>query len=225
MAARDATASDAAAGSSRLLVGATDPALRLGRPDDARWFAFLADVLQSEACHALAESPALVQAVAAMLGVDPFVDAPRVDLHAARHAARHAAPHVEAHVGTVCRIVSPGDPMLSTPPHQDAAYVNDAAQVWTAWIPLVPCPRELGPLAVWAGSHRGGLREHGPVAPGGTDAGKAIVPDDVVWTTGDLELGDVVFFSSLTVHRALDNVTADRLRVSIDYRYRAPHNA
>jgi ectoine hydroxylase-related dioxygenase (phytanoyl-CoA dioxygenase family) len=46
------------------------------------------------------------------------------------------------------------------------------------------------------------------------------VPDDATWAASDLEAGDVVLFSALTVHCALDNTTADRLRVSVDYRYR-----
>ncbi|HEX3759249.1 MAG TPA: phytanoyl-CoA dioxygenase family protein, partial [Kofleriaceae bacterium] len=104
-------------------------------------------------------------------------------------------------------------------PHQDAAYLQDAAAVWTAWLALGPCPRSLGPLAVWPGSHRLGLRAHAPVIAGGGVVG-IDVPDDVAWAASDLEAGDVVLFSALTVHRALDNVTADRLRVSVDYRYR-----
>jgi len=31
----------------------------------------------------------------------------------------------------------------------------------------------------------------------------------------------VIFFHGLTVHRALDNATPDRLRISVDYRYQA----
>jgi ectoine hydroxylase-related dioxygenase (phytanoyl-CoA dioxygenase family) len=46
------------------------------------------------------------------------------------------------------------------------------------------------------------------------------VPENVAWATSDLAAGDVVLFSALTVHRALDNVTSDRLRVSVDFRYR-----
>lgn len=179
-----------------LLMGATDPALRFGRWDDTRWFGFLGEVLASEAYRSIAEEPVLVEILRDLLGAEP-----------------------ELHVGDVCRLVSPGDPALTTPPHQDAAYLKDADQVWTAWLALVPCPRELGPLAIWAGSHRRGLRLHAAVQAGGGVVGTR-VPEDVVWSTGDLALGDVVLFSALTVHRALDNVTADRLRVSVDYRYR-----
>lgn len=178
------------------LAGTTDPALRFGRWDDTRWVGFLGEILGTAACRSVAEQPALVEIVADIIGAEP-----------------------EVHAGDVCRLVSPGDPALTTPPHQDAAYLKDAEHVWTAWMALVPCPRELGPLAIWAGSNHGGLRAHAAVEAGGGVVGTT-VPDDVVWCTNDLALGDVVLFSALTVHRALDNVTADRLRVSVDYRYR-----
>lgn len=184
------------AASGEPLAGATNPALRFGRWDDTRWFGFLGEILPSDAYRAIASTPALVEVLCDVLGAEP-----------------------ELHVGDVCRLVSPGDPALTTPPHQDAAYLKDAERVWTAWLALVPCPREVGPLAIWAGSNHGGLRAHAAVEAGGGVVGTT-VPDDVVWSTGDLAIGDVVLFSSLTVHRALDNVTADRLRVSVDYRYR-----
>lgn len=176
--------------------GATDPALGLGRWDDARWLGFLGEVLPAAPYRALAAAPELLGVLRDVLGAEP-----------------------EPHVGDVCRLVSPGAPELTTPPHQDAAYLADAARVWTAWFALGPCPRPLGPIAVWPGSHRLGLRAHAPVVAGGGVVGTA-VPDEVAWAAGDLAAGDVVLFSALTVHCALDNVTADRLRVSVDYRYR-----
>ena len=50
--------------------------------------------------------------------------------------------------------------------------------------------------------------------------GTTTVAADAPWCSLDLELGDVIVFSALTVHCALPNVTADQLRVSVDYRYR-----
>lgn len=179
-----------------LVDGASDPAHRLGRWDDQRWTAFLAEVLASAPYQALAAAPEILDVIRVLVGDEP-----------------------QLHVGDVCRLVSPGAVDLTTPPHQDAAYLKDAAGVWTAWLALGPCPRELGPLALLPGSHTGGLRPHAPVITGdgvvGTD-----IPDDAVWHAGDLAAGDVLFFSSLTVHRALPNITADQLRVSVDYRYR-----
>ena len=179
------------------LRGATsDPSLRLGRWDDARWIEFLGEILPSEPYRALAAAPEILGVMRVVLDGEP-----------------------QSHVGDVCRLVSPSAPELTTPPHQDAAYLKDAAAVWTAWLSLGPCPRQLGPIAVWPGSHRLGLRAHAPVPVGGGVVGTD-VPDDAPWAASDLEAGDVVLFSALTVHCALDNVTADRLRVSVDYRYR-----
>lgn len=178
--------------------GRTDPALRLGRWDDARWVAFLAEVLQSAPYRALATAPPLLAVLRTLLGGPPL-----------------------PHAGDVCRLVSPGCPEVTTPPHQDAAYLAGADGVWTAWLPLGPCPRELGPLALWPGSHLEGLRPHAPVERAGAVVGTS-VPADAPWRASDLEDGDVLFFSALTVHRALPNRTADRLRVSVDFRYRRP---
>ena len=175
--------------------GRTDPALRLGRWDDPRWIEFLREVLSSDAYRALATAAELLAALRHVVG-----DAPAL------------------HVGDVCRLVSPGAIELTTPPHQDAAYITGADTMWTAWFGLGPCPRELGPLAVWRGSHHAGLRPHAPITPGGSVIGTD-VPDDVVWDAADLGDGDVILFSAFTIHRALPNVTADRLRVSVDYRY------
>jgi ectoine hydroxylase-related dioxygenase (phytanoyl-CoA dioxygenase family) len=179
-----------------LVDGTSDPSLRLGRWDDQRWTAFLAEVLASEPYQALAAAPEILAVIRVLVGDDP-----------------------QLHVGDVCRLVSPGAVDLTTPPHQDAAYLKDAARVWTAWLALGACPRALGPLALLPGSHTSGLRPHAPVTTGDGVVGTA-VPDDVVWRAGDLAAGDVLFFSALTVHRALPNVTADQLRVSVDYRYR-----
>jgi ectoine hydroxylase-related dioxygenase (phytanoyl-CoA dioxygenase family) len=176
--------------------GRSDPALRLGRWDDARWIEFLAEVAASAAYRALSAAPEILDVVRLLVGGEPRL-----------------------HVGDVCRLVSPGALDLTTPPHQDAAYLAQSDGVWTAWLPVEPCPRSLGPLAILPGSHTRGLLAHAPVIRGGPLVGLDI-PDDAPWRASDLETGDVIFFSSLTVHKALPNVTPDRLRVSIDYRYR-----
>jgi phytanoyl-CoA dioxygenase PhyH len=176
--------------------GRSDPALRLGSWDDARWIAFLGEVVASAAYRSLAAAPEILELVQLLVGGEPRL-----------------------HVGDVCRLVSPGALDLTTPPHQDAAYLADAEGVWTAWLPLEPCPRALGPLAILPGSHAGGLIPHAPVTRGGPLVGLDF-PDAAPWRSSDLVLGDVIFFSSLTVHKALPNVTPDQLRVSVDYRYR-----
>jgi len=174
--------------------GRTDPSLRLGGWDDPRGIAFHRELAPTKEYRALAAAPEILDAVRHILQAEP-----------------------RFYAGDVCRLVSPGAVDLTTPPHQDVAYLPDASDAWTAWIPLGPCPRALGPLALLAGSHTGGMRPHAPLAPGG---GGIAVPEPAPWCSLDLEAGDVIAFSALTVHRALPNVTADRLRVSVTYRYR-----
>ncbi|HYB98509.1 MAG TPA: phytanoyl-CoA dioxygenase family protein [Candidatus Limnocylindrales bacterium] len=169
--------------------GRTDPSLRLGAYDDPRFIAFLQEIMGTKAYGGLQASPSIRTTLQTILDDDPVPN-----------------------VGDLCRLVSPGAVDLTTPPHQDAAYVRSSERMWTAWMPLTRCPLPLGPLAVLPGSHRNGLCEH--ASDGVT------VDDDAEWATGDLEPGDVIFFSSTTIHRALPNLTADRLRISVDYRYR-----
>jgi hypothetical protein len=40
----------------------------------------------------------------------------------------------------------------------------------------------------------------------------------LTWRAGNFQLGDVIIFHSLTVHRSLPNAS-DRLRISVDYRF------
>jgi len=105
---------------------------------------------------------------------------------------------------------------MATQPHQDGHYVRMIADFWTAWVPLGDCPRPLGPLALLAGSHHGGLREH---SGEGIVVGGVTVPDDAVWSTIDFRSGDVVLFRPHTVHCSLPNQSGDRLRLSADFRY------
>jgi len=115
--------------------------------------------------------------------------------------------------GDVCRLFSPAASDLTTPPHQDRFYVPESGRLWTVWVPLGDCPLELGGLAVLPCSHRLGLLPHGGERQG------VEIPEDRVWATGSYRCGDVVMFSSLTLHRACENATRDRLRISADFRY------
>ncbi len=118
--------------------------------------------------------------------------------------------------GDVCRVVPPGRPDLTTMPHQDHFYVGGDAPLWTAWIPLGDCPPELGGLVVLPGSHRAGLVPHANEPSGRRGAD---VAPDVIWAGGDYRCGDVLLFHGLTLHRALENLTPARLRLSADFRY------
>jgi hypothetical protein len=116
-----------------------------------------------------------------------------------------------------CRLVSP-HPELAARPHQDAHYVRTLGDFVTVWVPLGDCPTRLGPLAVWPGSHRRGLRPHHGVGivDGGVD-----MDDDTaaVWHTADFAIGDALVLTRHVIHRALPNVSDHTLRLSVDLRY------
>jgi len=118
--------------------------------------------------------------------------------------------------GDVCRIVPPNMLHRTTPPHQDHFYTRGSTSQWTVWIPVGACPVSLGGLVVWPGSHRDGLRAHDqPIE----DGHAIIVEPEVVWHGASFRCGDVLMFNALTVHQARPNVTADQVRLSVDYRY------
>jgi len=84
------------------------------------------------------------------------------------------------------------------------------------WVPLGDCPSTLGGLAVLPGSHVGGLRAHDG---GEGEARFVVLPDDTMWSSNNYCVGDVLMFNAVTVHGARPNVTADRIRISADFRF------
>jgi hypothetical protein len=167
---------------------------------DAWWEVY--DPLQkSETFHALAHHPALVGAIGRLLGETVLV-----------------------HPRNIGRITFPGAAHFTTPAHQDYPLIQGTPDTYTAWMPLTDCPTPLGGLAMLSGSHRHGLFAMRPaLGPGGVEADTSAVEREhgLTWHAQDLRAGDVLLFHSHTVHRALPNVTPDRLRLSADYRYQA----
>jgi hypothetical protein len=139
-----------------------------------------------------------------------------------RHAAILAVLESVMHAvpvpgyGDVCRLAFPNDVERTTPPHQDYFYTRGSTALWTVWIPLGDCSSSLGGLAVLPGSHSRGLLPH----DGGAGDARFIELDaDAAWAGASYRAGDVLMLSALTVHAARPNVTADRIRVSVDFRY------
>ena len=87
----------------------------------------------------------------------------------------------------------------TTKAHQDYPNVQGTTDVYTAWMPLIDCPPELGGLQVARGSHTLGVLEFGI----GTGAGGIEILDPLEgrWTGGPMRAGDVLVFHSLTVHK------------------------
>ena len=150
----------------------------------------LREVMRLEQLHALAHRRELIQVMRAVLGSTAF-------------------PHPLSIA-----------PELSTPPHQDYPNNQGSRNLTAAWIPLGDCPRESGSLAILEGSHRFGvlpLQFH--LGPGNRSAVLHEGLEECRWLSSDFALGDVLLFPALTVHRALDNMSEERLRLSVDFRY------
>ena len=176
--------------------GRVDPSKACVEPEPA-FLAVYREVQKLEAFHRLAHHPALLDVVEALLG-EP------------------ALPHPNK----IARLSFPQNVAHTTPPHQDFPFIQGSAETYTTWIPLGEVPRELGGLMVDSGTHTGGLFEyHLSLGAGGMGIDPGALPDR--WYTTDYAAGDVLVFHSHMVHQALPNRSADRLRLSVDYRYQA----
>lgn len=149
-------------------------------------------------------------------------------------AAKVIGRPVLAHRLRIGRITFPNNVGQTTAAHQDFQYIRGTSETYTIWMPLGDCPIELGGLAVLRGSHKAGFVEHGfdssrkYAGHGLTD--QQLPAGNVAWHTADFAAGDVLLFHSHTIHKALPNLTKDRLRISTDNRYQrageqiAPHS-
>ena len=127
---------------------------------------------------------------------------------------------VLVHPRNIMRIVMPSKGTYPTDPHQDFVYINGTLNTWTSWIPLGDCPMETGNLAIMRGSHKFGML---PVVPGKGAGGLSAILDGLQqeWIHFNYEVGDLVMFTSQTVHKSIPTQNPERIRLSIDYRYQA----
>lgn len=162
--------------------------------DDRFWEVY--DPLQKlESFHALAHHFSVLEPLALIMSEPVFV-----------------------HPRNIGRISFPSTTKFATPPHQDFPLIQGASETYTGWAPLMDCPEEYGGLAILRGSHRVGLyKVHEALGPGGM--GISTEKLDHEWVSVDYEAGDLLFFHSHTVHKALPNVTDGGIRISADYRY------
>ncbi len=154
---------------------------------------------KAERLHCLTHLPEIEDLARSLVGEDAFVH-PRI----------------------VGRVIFPGRPEFTTPPHQDFFQVRGTPDCVTFWIPLHDCSVSLGSLRVARGSHSSGLL---PVVPstGASGATVAAPHDEFDWYGGDFERGDLVVFRSTTVHMGGHNGT-DLLRFSVDMRWQSRQN-
>jgi len=123
------------------------------------------------------------------------------------------------HPRNIGRIMFPNAVEHSTPSHQDYIHIQGTPNTWTCWIPLSDVPQELGGgLAIAAGSNKRGLLPvRQTLGAGHFGIDEERIDDD--WHQGPLSAGSFLLFHSNTIHRGLPNRTANRIRLSVDYRY------
>jgi hypothetical protein len=120
------------------------------------------------------------------------------------------------HPRVLMRNIFPAREEYTTKAHQDFPNVQGTEAVFTAWLPLIDCPMEVGPLQVAAGSHKSGVYDFDiGFGAGGIEITDAL---DGSWVSGDFALGDVLIFHSMTVHKGVPN-RSQKLRMSMDVRY------
>lgn len=120
------------------------------------------------------------------------------------------------HPRVLMRNIFPSRAEFTTKSHQDFPNVQGTTEVYTAWMPLIDCPMEVGPLQVAAGTHTGEVFDFQiGVGAGGIEIKEAF---DGHWVSGGFVQGDVLLFHSLTVHKGVPN-NSRHLRMSMDVRY------
>jgi hypothetical protein len=157
------------------------------------YLATLRRINRLEDYHGLKHHPALIGLFERMLG-GPILAHPRV----------------------LMRNIFPAREEFTTKAHQDFPNVQGTEEVFTAWMPLIDCPMDVGPLQVAAGTHLDGVYDfHIGAGAGGIEIKD---PLEGRWVSGAFALGDVLIFHSMTVHKGVPN-RGDRLRMSMDVRY------
>lgn len=145
------------------------------------------------------------------------------------HALAHQAPILSLmqqllgkrcfpHPLAVARLMFPFNTPWSTPPHQDYPNNQGTEDLFACWMPLGDCPIEQGPLAICPGSHKRGLLPLKYALGAGHRQVYDPEQEDFDWVSGPMDVGDVLIFHSLTVHRSLPNQSS-QLRLSADFRY------
>lgn len=157
-------------------------------------------VLKTPSFHDFPTAPSLLAVARKLLQTEPLV-----------------------HPRRIGRITFPNLEIATTPAHQDHFYIRGAVETYSCWTPLGDCPRELGGLAVADQSRHKGFLEHDMTIAGATGgSGVSVNEAETDWHTSDFKAGDALFFHSYTIHKALPNISGNRLRISTDNRYQRP---
>lgn len=183
--------------SRELLEAVVAPGMQPTTEGKSDYMAVYRRVLKLPSFHQFPNHPALLAIARLLLGDDVLV-----------------------HPRRIGRLTFPHNTAATTPPHQDHYYIRGSVQTYSCWAPLGDCPVSLGGLGVWPGSQHRGFLDHSVEHPGAIGGcGVPIDPAEAIWHSTDFVAGDALFFHSYTIHKALPNLSPDRLRVSTDNRY------
>jgi ectoine hydroxylase-related dioxygenase (phytanoyl-CoA dioxygenase family) len=111
------------------------------------------------------------------------------------------------------RLYQPGGPV--TVVHQDGFYSPGIQDYKPVWVPLTPCPREVGGLMVAVGQNKKGYF-HNLAKPSPFPVPKGVIDEDS-WATTDYMPGDVLLVHPYSPHASMPN-TSNRLRITFDTR-------
>ena len=109
------------------------------------------------------------------------------DYHALKHhpvlidlLERMLGGAILPHPRVLMRNIFPEREEYTTKAHQDFPNVQGTTEVYTAWMPLIDCPMDVGPLQIAAGSHTAGVYDF-DIAGG---AGGIEITDPLAGTLG-----------------------------------------
>ncbi|VVB71389.1 Phytanoyl-CoA dioxygenase (PhyH) [uncultured archaeon] len=100
-------------------------------------------------------------------------------------------------------------------PHQDWYTIRGSLDAITAWTPIAPLTKDMGYLEVVPGSHKNGLLKHKDF---GNNYEIIESTDSLNWKPIEMDIGDVLFFSTFTIHRSGYN-KSDKIRWTEVIRY------
>ena len=99
-----------------------------------------------------------------------------------------------------------------TPPHQNWSSMESSMDSVVVWVPLVDVNKENGSVIIYPNTHKLGI------LPFKTSGGFAKVETVGEGIQTELEIGDIVIFSTLLIHESGD-ILNDTIRWSCHYRY------
>lgn len=145
------------------------------------------------------------------------------DYHALKHhkalidlLERMLGGPILAHPRVLMRNIFPARDEFTTKAHQDFPNVQGSTEVYTAWMPLIDCSMDVGPLQIAVGSHTSGVYDFG--IAGGAGGIEIKDPLEGTWASSAFAAGDVLLFHSMVVHKGVPN-HSNKLRMSMDVRY------